>query len=75
MVGHKIRRALEESLDPLGENSKRMVIRHITHNGISLDEKDCSSVQDIHRELQSLLGEGATVITSRMNRKLAAIQP
>lgn len=79
----EVRKALEESLDFLGEQSKRVVLCHLTtRRGISLADENCSSLQEIDSALHSLIGEGATVVMWNVNRKLsasktrhAAIQP
>lgn len=69
----EVRKALEESLDFLGEHSKKVVLYHlVTRHGISLDDHDCSSLQEIDGALHALLGEGATVVMWNMNRKLEA---
>jgi hypothetical protein len=69
----EIRKALEESLDFLGAESKRVVLYHMTTRcGISLADENCSSLAEIDRELHSILGEGATVVMWHVNRKLDA---
>lgn len=78
----EIRQALEESLDFLGEESKRVVLYHITtRHGISLADENCSSLQEIDDALHSVFGKGADVLMWHVNKKLdanrkaAAIQP
>lgn len=69
----EVRKVLEESLDFLGEHSKKVVLYHLTtRHGISLGDKDCSSLQEIDSALHALLGEGATVVMWNVNRKLDA---
>jgi hypothetical protein len=79
----EIRKALEESLDFLGEESKKVVLYHMTtRHGISLEDENCSSLREIDDALHSIFGKGADVLMWHVNSKLdasrkrtAAIQP
>lgn len=69
----EMRKALEESLEFLGEHSKKVVLFHMTtRHGISLDDNGCSSIQEIDSALRVLLGEGASVVMASLNKKLGA---
>jgi predicted AlkP superfamily phosphohydrolase/phosphomutase len=53
---------LEGSLDKLGTVPKRTILSYLFSQGISFEEKKCSSVDDIEHALRKLLGTGSELI-------------
>jgi hypothetical protein len=65
-----MREAFEQSLDILGEKGKNVLLRDLSGRlDFSLDEK-CPSMDEIEDALKELFGEGATLMTARMQALL-----
>lgn len=63
-------KALDKSLDMLGEPSKKALLFHLTHTyKIPLDGQD-SSLEKIENVLKQILGEGASLVVTSMNNEL-----
>ena len=63
-------KALEKSLDMLGESSKKALLFHLKHTfNIPLDTKNCS-LEEIEGALRQILGEGASIVVSSINNHL-----
>ena len=61
-----MREAFEQSLDILGEKGKKVLLRDLSGRlDFSLDEK-CPAMDEIEAALKELFGEGAMLITARM---------
>ena len=68
-----VRRALEQSLDILGEPSKKALLRSLfCEFNILLEDENCSSVQEIQAALEAIFGAGASVIMAEFRRNLDA---
>jgi hypothetical protein len=64
-----VARALERSLDMLGEPSKKALLFHLTHTfKISLD-KNCS-MEDLESALKEILGESSSLVIASINNEL-----
>jgi hypothetical protein len=58
-----IRRALYNSLEFLDNSAKNALLYHITHKyGVLLDDLHCSSISQIHKALEEMLGPAAANI-------------
>jgi hypothetical protein len=65
-----IAKALERSLDLLGEPSKKALLFHLTHTfKIPIDRKSCS-LEEIEDALRQILGEGASLVVASINNEL-----
>ena len=65
-----MREAFEQSLNILGEKGKNVLLRDLSGRlDFSLDEK-CPSMDEIELVLKELFGEGATLMTARMQALL-----
>jgi hypothetical protein len=63
-------KALERSLDMLGEPSKRAPLFHLMHTfKIPIDWKECS-LEEIEEALKKILGEGASLVVASINNEL-----
>lgn len=63
-------RALERSLDMLGEPSKKALLLHLTNTfKIPIDRKSCS-LEEIEGALKQILGEGASLVIASINNEL-----
>jgi hypothetical protein len=63
-------KALERSLDMLGEPSKKALLFHLTHTlKVPIDKKDCS-IEEIEGALKQILGEGASLVVASLNSEL-----
>jgi hypothetical protein len=64
-----VARALERSLDMLGEPSKKALLFHLTHTfKISLDE-NCS-MEELESALKEILGESSSLVIASINNEL-----
>jgi hypothetical protein len=69
----EVRRALEQSLDILGESSKKALLRSLLREfNISLEDENCSSAQEIQKALEAIFGAGASVLMAEFYRNLGA---
>jgi hypothetical protein len=65
-----VAKALDRSLDMLGEPSKKALLFHLTHTfKIPIDRKSCS-LEEIERALKQVLGEGAMLVIASINSEL-----
>jgi hypothetical protein len=65
-----VARALDRSLDILGEPSKKALLFHLTHTfKIPVNRKDCP-LEDIEGALKKILGEGASIVVASINSEL-----
>jgi hypothetical protein len=65
-----VAKALDRSLDMLGEPSKKALLFHLTHTfKIPVDRKSCS-LEEIEGALKQVLGEGATLVVASINSEL-----
>lgn len=65
-----MREAFEQSLNILGEKGKNVLLRDLSGRlDFSLDEK-CPSMDEIELVLKELFGEGAMLMTARMQALL-----
>ena len=63
-------RALERSLDILGEPSKKALLFHLTHTfKVPVNRKGCS-IKEIEGALKQILGEGASIVVASINNEL-----
>ena len=63
-------RALERSLDMLGEPSKKALLFHLTHTfKIPIERKNCS-IEEIESALKQILGEGSSLVVASINNEL-----
>jgi hypothetical protein len=63
-------KALERSLDILGEPSKKALLFHLRHTfKIPIDRKNCS-LEEIEGALKQILGEGASLVVASINSEL-----
>lgn len=63
-------RALEKSLDMLGEPSKKALLFHLTHTfKVAIEQKNCS-IEEIEGALKQILGEGASLVVASINNEL-----
>lgn len=63
-------RALEKSLDMLGEPSKKALLFHLTHTfKVPIEQKNCS-IEEIEGALKQILGEGASLVVASINNEL-----
>lgn len=62
-------RAVDRSLDLLGEPSKKALLFHLTHTYKIPLEGKCS-VGDIESALKEILGEGALLVIASINNEL-----
>ncbi|MGI0025790.1 MAG: hypothetical protein ACREA4_11700 [Nitrososphaera sp.] len=66
-----LRKALEKSLDLLGEPSKKSLLSHLSRDfDISFEVEDCSRIRDVENALESVLGAGAHIISAEMHKNL-----
>lgn len=66
----EVAKALERSLDILGEPSKKALLFHLTHTlKVPIEQKNCS-VQEIENALKQILGEGASLVVASLNSEL-----
>ena len=69
--GSILAKAVDRSLDILGQNSKDALLFHLKHAyNISLDGGSCSSLEEIQRALKEVLGRGAALMISWINSEL-----
>ncbi|HJS68676.1 MAG TPA: hypothetical protein VJ730_04575 [Nitrososphaera sp.] len=65
-----VAKALDRSLDMLGEPSKKALLFHLKHTlKIPVDRKSCS-LEEIEGALKQVLGEGATLVVASINSEL-----
>ena len=62
-------KAIDRSLDMLGEPSKKAMLFHLTHTFKIPLEGKCS-IGQIERALKEILGEGATLVIASINNEL-----
>lgn len=63
-------KALDKSLDMLGEPSKKALLFHLIHTfKIPVERKDCS-LEEIEGALHQILGEGAALVVASINNEL-----
>jgi hypothetical protein len=63
-------KALEKSLNMLGEPSKKTLLFHLTHTfKIPIERKNCS-IEEIEGALKQILGEGASLVVALINKEL-----
>lgn len=66
-----VAKALDRSLDILGEPSKKALLFHLTHTyKIPLEAKDCCPLDKIEGALRQILGEGASLVVASINNEL-----
>lgn len=66
---------LERSLDKLGTVPKRTILSYLFSRGISFEEKNCSSVDEIEQALRKLIGTGTELILdSNWKQKVAQMR-
>ena len=65
------RKALEKSLDLLGEPSKKSLLLYLERDfGISLSHHSAADAQPVEAALKSIFGQGAYIITDEINKNL-----
>jgi hypothetical protein len=65
-----VAKALDRSLDMLGEPSKKALLFHLTHTfKIPVDRKSWS-LEEIEGALKQVLGEGATLVVASINSEM-----
>lgn len=65
---NEVARALERSLDMLGEPSKKALLFHLTHTfKISLDD---ISMEELESALKEILGESSSLVIASINSEL-----
>ncbi|MEW6604362.1 MAG: hypothetical protein AB1351_06690 [Thermoproteota archaeon] len=62
-------RAIDRSLDMLGEDSKKALLYHLTHTFKIPLEGNCS-LEQIENALKQILGEGAAIVVASINNEL-----
>lgn len=62
-------RALDRSLDMLGETSKKALLFHLAHTYKIPIENGCS-LGEIEGALKEMLGEGASLVVASINSEL-----
>jgi hypothetical protein len=66
-----VAKAVDKSLDILGPSSKNALLFHLMHTySISLDEGNCSQLEEIQDALKQVLGKGAALVISWINNEL-----
>lgn len=69
--GPIVAKAVDRSLDILGPSSKDALLFHLMHTyNISLDEANCSPLEEIQDALRQVLGKGAALVISWINSEL-----
>lgn len=64
-----VAKAVDRSLDMLGEDSKKALMFHLTHTfKIPLNGK--CSIDEIESALRQILGEGASLVVASINNEL-----
>jgi hypothetical protein len=59
-------RSLYKALEFLEDSAKNALLYHITHKyGVRLDDLSCSSIQQIHKALEEMLGSAGADIVMR----------
>jgi len=67
----QLRKALEKSLDLLGDQSKKSLLSYFSRElDISFRNGDCPEVRDIENALESVLGTGACIVLVEMQKNL-----
>jgi hypothetical protein len=67
----QLRRALEKSLDVVGEGAKTSLMNFLEKEyGISFAENSLPRLEDIESALRSVLGQGAGIITGELRKNL-----
>lgn len=61
-------KALDRSLDMLGEPSKKALLFHLTHT-YKVPIGDCS-LDEIEEALKKILGDGASIVVASINSEL-----
>lgn len=65
------KRALEKSLDLLGEPSKRSLLVYLEQDyDISFKKNECPRLKDLESALNSILGRGSYLITEELRRNI-----
>ena len=65
------RRALEKSLESLGESSKKSLLLYLEKDfRISLTQGTVPRMEDLEAALKSILGRGAYIITDEIHKNL-----
>lgn len=62
-------KAVDRSLDMLGEDSKKALLFHLTHTFKVPLEGKCS-IDEIEGALRQILGEGASLVVASINNEL-----
>jgi sialic acid synthase SpsE len=68
MPKNDMAKALDRSLDMLGDQSKKALLFHLTHN-YKVPIEDCS-LNDIEGALKEIFGEGASLVVASINSEL-----
>jgi hypothetical protein len=68
MHNTEMARAIDRSLDILGEDSKKALLYHLTHT-FKVPLEGCS-IDEIEGALRQILGEGAALVVASINNEL-----
>ena len=66
-----LKRALEKSLDLLGEPSKRSLLNYLEKEfKIAFTDRNSPKVEEIESALRQVFGQGSVIITDQLRRNL-----